>query len=83
MDNVRNSFRQQGLVRPREGRILGGVCSGLGRRFGISAGVARLLFVVVLLVLPGSQFLIYPVLWFLMPEEEVTTPWGTPAPPTR
>jgi phage shock protein PspC (stress-responsive transcriptional regulator) len=82
MDDVRNSFRQQGLVRPRDGRVLGGVCAGLGRRFGISAGIARLLFVLLLLVLPGSQILIYPALWFLMPEEAATTtPWGTPAPP--
>ena len=81
MDSVRNSFRQQGLVRPREGRVLAGVCAGLGRRFGISANVARLLFVLVLLVLPGSQILIYPLLWFLMPQDEAVTPWGTPPPP--
>ena len=85
MDSVRDSFRQQGLVRPREGRILGGVCAGLGRRFGVSAGVARLLFVLLLFVLPGSQILIYPVLWILMPSEErapaaVTT--GVPTVPT-
>jgi phage shock protein PspC (stress-responsive transcriptional regulator) len=82
MDSVRDSFRQQGLVRPREGRVLAGVCAGLGRRFGISATVARVLFVLVLLVLPGSQILIYPLLWFLMPEDEVRAPWGTPGPPT-
>jgi phage shock protein PspC (stress-responsive transcriptional regulator) len=81
MDSVRNSFRQQGLVRPREGRVLAGVCAGLGRRFGISANVARLLFVLVLFVLPGSQILIYPLLWFLMPDDDATTPWGTPRPP--
>jgi phage shock protein C len=81
MDGIRDSFRQQGLVRPRQGRVLAGVCAGLGRRFGISPGIARLLFVVLLLVLPGSQILIYPVLWILMPDEEVTTPWGTRPPP--
>ena len=80
MDSIRDSFRQQGLVRPRQGRVLAGVCAGLGRRFGISPGIARLLFVVLLLVLPGSQILIYPVLWILMPDESVTTPWGTPPP---
>jgi phage shock protein C len=62
-------FRQQGLVRPREGRMIAGVCAGLGRRFGISPFMARVLFVVVLLVLPGSQLLIYPLLWILMPSE--------------
>jgi phage shock protein C len=81
MDGIRESFRQQGLVRPRQGRVLAGVCAGLGRRFGISPGIARLLFVVVLLVLPGSQILIYPVLWILMPDEEATTAWGTRPPP--
>jgi phage shock protein PspC (stress-responsive transcriptional regulator) len=80
MDGIRDSFRQQGLVRPRQGRVLAGVCAGLGRRFGISPGIARLLFVVLLLVLPGSQILIYPVLWILMPDEEATTGWGTPPP---
>lgn len=69
MNDVRSSFAQQGLVRPRDGRVLGGVCAGLGRRFGLTPWVARLLFVLLLFVLPGSQFLIYPVLWILMPDE--------------
>ena len=77
MDGIRDSFRQQGLVRPRQGRVIAGVCAGLGRRFGISPGIARLLFVVILLVLPGSQILVYPLLWFLMPNEDAPA-WGTP-----
>ena len=32
--------------------------------------VARILFVLVLMVVPGSQILIYPILWILMPAEE-------------
>ncbi len=32
-------------------------------------GPRRLLFVLILLIVPGSQILIYPVLWILMPEE--------------
>jgi phage shock protein PspC (stress-responsive transcriptional regulator) len=70
MTTVYDSFRQQGLVRPREGRLLGGVCAGLGRRFGIDPWPARLLFALILLVIPGSQILIYPILWILMPSEE-------------
>lgn len=80
MDNVRDSFRRQGLVRPRQGRVLGGVCAGLGRRFDITPGIARLLFVLVLFVVPGSQILVYPLLWFLMPDETVPYP-STPAAP--
>ena len=70
MDDIRSAFARQGLVRARDGRILGGVCAGIGRRFGLTPGVSRLIFVVLLMVLPGSQLLVYPVLWFLMPDEE-------------
>jgi phage shock protein C len=62
-------FRENGLVRPRQGRVIAGVCAGLGRRFGISPFAARVLFVVALLVLPGSQIIVYPILWILMPSE--------------
>ena len=69
MSDIHQSFARQGLVRPREGRILGGVCAGLGRRFGISPWTARILFVLLLMVVPGSQILVYPILWILMPSE--------------
>jgi phage shock protein C len=70
MNDIHDGLRRQGLVRPREGRVLAGVCAGLGRRFGIAPWPARLLFVLILFVLPGSQLLIYPILWILMPKEE-------------
>jgi len=73
MNDVRASFANQGLIRPRDGRILGGVCAGLGRRFGLTPWVTRLLFVLLLMVVPGSQILIYPVLWILMPDESTIT----------
>ena len=70
MNEVSKGFLRQGLVRPRDERMIAGVCAGLGRRFGLTPTVARVLFVVVLLLIPGSQLIIYPVLWFLMPEAE-------------
>jgi phage shock protein C len=70
VNNIHQNFAQQGLTRPRDGRVLGGVCAGLGRRFGLTPWTARILFVLLLMVLPGSQILIYPVLWILMPSEE-------------
>jgi len=82
MNDVRNSFANQGLIRPRDGRILGGVCAGLGRRFGLTPWVSRLLFVLLLMVVPGSQILIYPVLWILMPDESTITYPASPAPST-
>jgi phage shock protein PspC (stress-responsive transcriptional regulator) len=85
MDEIHDAFRRQGLVRPLEGRVLGGVCAGLGRRFGLAPLPARILFVLLLFVLPGSQFLVYPVLWILMPSEVSTTgsaggPYGSYGP---
>ena len=44
---------------------------GSGGASGSRPWVARGLFVVLLMVLPGSQLLIYPVLWFLMPSDAV------------
>ena len=70
MNDIHQTFRQQGLVRPRQGRVLAGVVAGLGRRFGIDPWPARLLFVLILMVIPGSQILIYPILWILMPNEQ-------------
>jgi phage shock protein PspC (stress-responsive transcriptional regulator) len=56
------------LARPRDDRWIAGVCSALARRFGVSSGVMRLIFVVSCL-LPGPQFLAYLVLWVLLPNE--------------
>jgi phage shock protein PspC (stress-responsive transcriptional regulator) len=76
MNTVHTSMRQHGLVRPLQGRVLGGVVAGLGQRFGIAAWPARLLFAVVLLAVPGSQILIYPILWIVMPPQVATDPVG-------
>jgi phage shock protein C len=80
VNEIHARFAAEGLVRPRDGRVLAGVVAGLGRRFGIDPWPARLLFVLILLILPGSQILIYPLLWILMPREG-TAPAATPAPP--
>jgi phage shock protein C len=69
MNDIHDTFRRQGLVRHQDGRVLGGVCAGLGRRFGLEPWPARLLFVLLLMVLPGSQLLVYPILWILLPLE--------------
>lgn len=83
MNDIRSAFARQGLIRPRDSRVLGGVCAGVGRRFGLTPWISRLLFVLLLMVLPGSQLLVYPVLWILMPDEEsVTHPSSTTSYPT-
>lgn len=49
--------------------MIAGVCAGLARRFGLSVGLVRLLFVLSV-ILPGSQLLVYALLWILMPNED-------------
>jgi len=66
------------LQRPRTGRLIAGVCAGLARRFGWNANVVRLLFVLSCL-LPGPQFIIYIVMWIVIPNDpETATAPGTP-----
>ncbi|GAA1832159.1 PspC domain-containing protein [Pseudonocardia ailaonensis] len=57
------------LTRPRNGTVIAGVCAGLARRFGMSPFLVRLLFLLSCL-LPGPQFVIYIVLWILMPKAD-------------
>ena len=70
MTDIRSDLRRSGLVRPRDERVIAGVCAGLGRRFGIGPWAARALFVLILMAIPGSQLIIYPILWILMPSED-------------
>ena len=79
MDDIRDTFRRHGLVRSDE-RILGGVCAGVGRRLGLRPWPARWLFLLVLLLVPGSQLIIYPVLWILMPKDPAPVWTTSPAP---
>ncbi|MEV0407946.1 PspC domain-containing protein [Actinoallomurus sp. NPDC050550] len=57
-----------GLYRPRQGRVIAGVCAGLGRRYGLGPWTVRLLAILSCL-LPGPQFVIYIILWIMMPSE--------------
>jgi phage shock protein PspC (stress-responsive transcriptional regulator) len=56
------------LTRPRRGRVIAGVCAAIAQRFGVSAWLVRLLFVISCL-LPGPQILLYLVLWIVFPSE--------------
>jgi phage shock protein PspC (stress-responsive transcriptional regulator) len=57
------------LARPRKGRWIAGVCAALADRFGVSPLLVRVLFVVSTII-PGPQFVIYILLWVLIPSED-------------
>ena len=85
MNAIHTAFADQGLTRPKDGRLLAGVCAGIARRFGWDPWLVRILVVTLMVALPGSQLLAYPIAWALTPEDSsaplsapVPNPWQTP-----
>jgi phage shock protein C len=56
------------LVRPRDGRLVAGVCMGLANYFGIDVNLVRLGFGV-FTVFWGLGALVYALAWAVIPEE--------------
>jgi phage shock protein PspC (stress-responsive transcriptional regulator) len=56
-------------MRPRDGRVIAGVCAGLANRFGLRPWTVRVLFLLSCL-LPGPQFIAYLVMWIVIPGEQ-------------
>src|SRR5690606_12511516 len=50
-----------------DSKIIGGVCSGIGHYFNIDPVWMRILFIV-LVFFYGVSFLIYPILWIIIPK---------------
>jgi phage shock protein PspC (stress-responsive transcriptional regulator) len=61
-----SEFRR--LRRARQGRVIGGVCAGLGRDLRIDPVVLRVL-LAVMVFFGGAGLLIYGAAWLLIPEE--------------
>ncbi len=77
VDAVQGTMARNGLTRPNDERVVGGVFSGIGRRFGLDPWTSRLAIGATLLVIPGTQVLAaYPLLWAMMPADEKATEPG-------
>ena len=63
---------QKQLVRPREGRMLAGVCAGIGQFFGIDANIVRIIFAILTVFSAGTAALVYVIAWVVVPEEGET-----------
>ncbi len=55
------------MYRSRKHRIIGGVCGGIAERYKMSPTTVRIL-ALLSCVLPGPQFLVYILLWILIPK---------------
>ena len=58
---------QRKLVRPREGKMIAGVCAGLAEFYGFNVTTVRLLFVLFGLFGPGE--IAYVIIWILAPKK--------------
>lgn len=56
------------LLRPRDGRLIGGVCAAVARSLGMDAVLVRGLWSATVL-LGGLGLLAYLVCWIVIPEE--------------
>lgn len=63
----RSTFGKK-IYRDADQRVLGGVCSGLGYYLGIDRVWVRLLFVLVFLLGFGTSFLVYIIMWIIVPK---------------
>jgi len=57
------------LYRPIEGRMLGGVCAGIGIHLDVDPTVIRLVWAALTLLSLGTGIIVYLAAWILMPEE--------------
>ena len=60
---------QKQLIRPKDGRMIAGVCAGIGQFFGIDANIVRIVFAVLTLFSAGAVALVYLLAWVVVPEE--------------
>ena len=59
---------QNRLVRPREGRMIGGVCAGIARHLGLDVSLIRVVWAL-LVCAGGTGLLAYILCWIIIPEE--------------
>jgi phage shock protein C len=78
---VQDAAAQAGLVRPREGRMIAGVCRGFAQRYGWDVAIVRLVLVLAVFLGCGTPFLGYIVAWIVMPNGPFFVPAAYTAQP--
>jgi phage shock protein C len=70
-----------GLVRPRAGRKIAGVCQGLANHFGWDITLVRVIAVVLAIALFPLGIIAYLIFWLVVPEEALLLPPTSPVNP--
>jgi phage shock protein PspC (stress-responsive transcriptional regulator) len=71
VEEIYNERAYRKLFRNPEGRMLGGVCSGLASYFDLDPILVRIIFLILFFGF-GGGFLIYIILWIAVPEAKTT-----------
>ena len=56
------------FLRPRDGRVIGGVCGAFARYFNVDVVLVRIIWLMMVLLF-GTGVLAYLVCWIVIPEE--------------
>jgi phage shock protein C len=65
---------QTRLIRPREGRMIAGVCQGLANNYHWDVVWVRVITVLATIFSSGAGLIAYIVFWLVMPEEQYALP---------
>ncbi len=65
-----------GLYRPREGRMVAGVCKGFAQRYGWDVSIVRLVLVLSVVFGAGVPLVAYLIAWVIMPNGQFTLQAG-------
>lgn len=69
------------LMRPRQGRMIAGVCAGLADHYGWDVSAVRILLVLSLLLGAGLPLVAYLAAWIVIPNAPYLLPMGFVYPP--
>ena len=67
------------LFRPRDGRMVGGVCAGLANYTGMDVTLMRVIWAIVAVITGGAGLLAYLVTWIIMPDQSKVPSAESPA----
>jgi phage shock protein C len=71
---MREGNRTKVLVRPRNGRMVAGVCAGAAEYFGTDVTLVRVIAAVVAVITGGAGVLAYLAAWVIIPGQGEKTP---------
>ena len=76
MTQTTSPLRTQ-LVRPRQGRVIAGVCAGFAQAYGWDPVIVRIVLCVIALCGAGTPTLAYLIAWIVMPNAPYEYPQRT------